>query len=71
MKNTKCCVQKSTIRNKERQREVESKRKARQCEEIRQKECVEKRLSSQNIVRFFWMFKSGFMVGCFGFLRVD
>ena len=38
-----------TFRNKERQREVESKRKARQCEEIRQKECVEKRLSSQNI----------------------
>jgi hypothetical protein len=43
-----------TIRNKERQREVESKRKARQCEEIRQKECVEKRLSRQNIKMHVW-----------------
>jgi DNA polymerase II small subunit/DNA polymerase delta subunit B len=38
-----------TFRNKERQREVESKRKARQCEEVRQKECVENRLPRLNI----------------------
>jgi hypothetical protein len=35
--------------NKERPREVASRRKARQCEEIRQKECVEKRILRQNI----------------------
>ena len=43
-------MQNITFRNKERQREVESKRKARQCEEIRQKECVKKRLSRQNLM---------------------